>query len=426
MKKLALSLAFVLVSSFAVGQVLTKEQIKEQKKQKNALLNMVRNAEAKISVDPVGVSNAIKPAIINPLVNKEAYVWFVSTSAKKAAIDNENRKRAEGADYNEPMLYSYVYGLGNDITTLEKCDNTPDEKGRVKPKYTEFVNMTLSQEFRQFFNAGAYYYNQSEFLKGYELFGMYVNASDKLAALGLISDDTANTSLASFYMVLSGRQMEDNEKVLANVERAMTNPEFAEQAFRLKTAAYLEMGDTVAWLDLCKEGLVKFPNDAYHSQSLIQYYDENNKSEELDKLADDLIASDPENALYIYLKGYIAGQKEDYNTAVEWYKKTLEVDPEYEGAMANLANCYIRLAQKYSAENSSTKLNDKKKIAEDKKVLEGYYRSALPLLEELRVNFPDRHNLWLTNLTLCYYNLNMNKQADELMKLQNELAEEGF
>ena len=119
MKKLALSLAFVLVSSFAVGQVLTKEQIKEQKKQKNALLNMVRNAEAKISVDPVGVSNAIKPAIINPLVNKDPYVWFVSASAKKAAIDNENRKRAEGADYNEPMLYNYVYGLGNDVTTLE-------------------------------------------------------------------------------------------------------------------------------------------------------------------------------------------------------------------------------------------------------------------------------------------------------------------
>ena len=417
MKKLALSLAFVLVSSFAVGQVLTKEQIKEQKKQKNALLNMVRNAEAKISVDPVGVSNAIKPAIINPLVNKDPYVWFVSASAKKAAIDNENRKRAEGADYNEPMLYNYVYGLGNDVTTLEKFDNTPDEKGRVKPKYTEFVNMTLRQEYGQFFNAGAYYYNQSEFQKAYELFGMYVNASDKLAALGLISDDTANTSLASFYMVLSGRQMEDNEKVLANVERAMTNPEFAEQAFRLKTVAYQEMGDTVAWLDLCKEGLVKFPNDAYHSQSLIQYYDENNKSEELDKLADELIASDPENALYIYLKGYIAGQKEDYDTAIEWYKKTLEIDGSYLNALTNMGRLYIAKAQEYSTKQATVNITDRARLKKDKEIINGYFKEALPYFEKLREIAPDSQNLWLNGLSQCYYNLNMISKFNELEKL---------
>jgi hypothetical protein len=169
MKKLVLSLALVLVSSFAIGQELTKEQIKEQKKQKKALMNMVTDAEAKISVDPVGVANAVKTALKNPLVNTDPYVWYVSVSAKKAIVDGENRKRAEGAECNEPMMYLYVHELGNDLANLEKYDNTPDAKGRVKPKHAEFVNVTYAQEFGQFFNGGAYYYNEQDFNKAYDI-----------------------------------------------------------------------------------------------------------------------------------------------------------------------------------------------------------------------------------------------------------------
>lgn len=421
MKKLVLSLAFVLVSSFAIGQVLTKEQIKEQKKQKKALMNMVIDAEAKISVDPIGVANAIKPAIANPLVNTDPYVWFVSVSAKNGVINNENRKRAEGANFNESMLYTYVYELGKDIATLEKYDNAPDEKGRVKPKHTEFITTTLATQFTQFFNAGAFYYNASEFEKAYDLFGMFNDASDKLYKANIIGKDTTNVPLASYYRSLCGMQLKDYDKVLANVDGAMQHPDYAKDAFRFKADAVNQKGDTIAWLDICKEGLTKFPDDIYYSQSLIYYYDSNNKSEELDKLADNLIASDPSNPLFVYLKGYIAGQKEDYDTAIKWYEKTLEVDPNYKNALSNISSCYMRKAQKYNQEQSSTNINNKRKTAEDNKILDGFFRSALPYLEKLREIASEEHDLWLVNLTNCYYNLNMESQYKELMKLQESL-----
>ena len=134
MKKLVLSLALVLAGSFAIGQELTKEQIKEQKKQAKALMKVVMNAESNISSDPVGAANALKTAVNSELVNKDAYVWFVSASAKKAVVDGENRKRAEGAPFDEPLMYSYTYELGNDPENCEKYDNMPDAKGRVKPQ----------------------------------------------------------------------------------------------------------------------------------------------------------------------------------------------------------------------------------------------------------------------------------------------------
>ena len=80
-----------------------------------------------------------------------------------------------------------------------------------------------------------------------------------------------------------------------------------------------------------------------------------------------------------------------------------------------MLNAFYALKGKYA---------DKKKLAEDKKVLEGYYNKALPLLERLRSVAPDKHELWLTNLINCYYNLNMDAKVEELEKLQESLYEE--
>lgn len=422
MKKLVLSLALVLACSFAMGQELTKEQIKEQKKQRKALMTMVQDTEAQISMDPVGAANALKVATSNELVNQDAYVWFVSASAKKAVVDNENRKRAEGAAFDEELMYSYVYELYGDLENCEKYDNMPDAKGRVKPKYKDFIKIAFGQEYGQFYNAGAYYYGKDNYRKAYDLFKMFIDANDRLVKEGLIGNDTVNVPVAAFNMSLCGMQLEDYDMVLSHVDIALTNSSTATNAYRFKSAAYAEKGDTATWLDMCKEGIKKFPTDLYYSQSLIHYYDSRNQSEELGKLADELMVSDPTNPLFVYLKGYIAHQKEDIDTAIEWYEKTLEVDPNYENALSNLGRCYLVKAQEYSAAQSSTKVTDKKKIAEDKKILDGYYTKAMPLLEKLRQIAPDKHELWLVNLTNCYYNLQLTDKLKELEAIQKSLG----
>ena len=68
-----------------------------------ARVKEMSRAESNISSDPVGAANALKTAVNSELVNKDAYVWFVSASAKKAVVDGENRKRAEGA----PRFWSF-------------------------------------------------------------------------------------------------------------------------------------------------------------------------------------------------------------------------------------------------------------------------------------------------------------------------------
>ena len=119
---------------------------------------------------------------------------------------------------------------------------------------------------------------------------------------------------------------------------------------------------------------------------------------------------------------YEKAQKQDTDAAIEWYEKTLEVDPNYESALNNLSRCYLYKAQDYATAQSSTKVTDKKKLAKDKEILDGYYKKALPLLEKLRQLQPDKHELWLANLTNCYYNLNMTAELKEIEKLQESLG----
>ena len=134
MKKLVISIAFVLGATFAFGQELTKEELKEQQKEIRKLVNIAKNAEYSMTEDPVSAANEMKSVISNPLVKTNPYIWYVSISAKKAAINAENNKRAEGADFNEALMYDYIHAIGNELANCDKYDNLPDAKGKIKPK----------------------------------------------------------------------------------------------------------------------------------------------------------------------------------------------------------------------------------------------------------------------------------------------------
>ena len=430
MKKLVMSIVFVLGATFAFGQELTKEELKQQKKEIKTLVNIAKDAELNLQTDPAAAVNAMKPVISNPLVKTNPFVWYVSASAKKAVIDAENRKRAEGAPYNEAQMYGYTYELGHELENCEKYDNAPDAKGKISPKYSEFIITAYAQEFGQFYNAGAYFYGNEDYTKSYDLFKMFIEAADKLYKAGMMEEDKVNVPVAAYNMALCGMQMEDYEKVLSHVDKAMVNKQMAPSAFRYKTVATVELGDTAKWIELCLEGVKSYPEDAYFSQSLIQYYDNRGENDKLNELADKLIAADPNNPLFLFLKGYIAqgrfereGDKAnpaDLDTAIEWYKKSIEVDGNYETSLSNLGRCYLQKAQILNNEQPNTR--DKKVLAKFKETLNGYFKEALPLYERLREIKPDRTDLWMNGLMNCYYNLNMSKELKALEKLQESMG----
>ena len=420
MKKLLLSLTLLLTVSFAFGQELTKEQIKEQKRQTKALMNLISDAEAQILDNPSGAINMLKPALQGEhavLVANEPYLWYVLASAKVGVMQQEQLKQQEGQSFNEKVLYSYCYEIFQDLSRCYELDNTPDAKGRVKPKYAEQIKKILYENRNNLFNGGAYFYNEGDFDAAFNQFDTFIQSSTypSLAEFGLDQNDF--NKIAAYYASLCGMRSENYQMVLAHIETAVQDPENAESAYQFKADALYNIGDTVAWLNTLKDCSIKFPTNVYFYQNLIQYYDNNNKREELVQYADEMIAKDPQNPLFVYVKGYIAQQSDNQDEAIIWYKKTLDIDPNYENALGNLALCYVQKAQAYSNEQASIKVTDKAKLKKDKEILDGYFKEALPLYEKLRQIAPERSNLWLNGLYQCYYNLNMEAELNEIEKL---------
>ena len=417
MKKLILSLTLALATMVAFGQALTKEELKAQKKQIKQLMQTAKDADKATLDTPEAALNNVKACIENPLVNNDAYVWYVSAKARKAIVDKDNAARVAGTEIDMNGLYQNCVTLINELQVCDSLDNLPNAKGNVAPKYTEFIKTALYENRNQMYNGGSFYYNKGDFAEAYNQFAKFIDLSEYPLVKDLFSPAEAKFNVAAAYnAVLCGMQLKDYNKVLKYADYAAADEKRAKNICRYKATAYQELGETDKWIEVLKEGVGKFPEDPFFYQALIQHYDKVGDRSALTTLVDELIATNPTNSMFPYLKGYIAVQANDYDTATEWYKKTLEIEPTHLDALTNLGRISISKAQEYSNKQSSTKF-DRAKMKKDKEVLNGFFSEALPYFEKVRELAPDRKDLWLNGLTNCYYNLNMSAKLKEIEAL---------
>ena len=77
------------------------------------------------------------------------------------------------------------------------------------------------------------------------------------------------------------------------------------------------------------------------------------------QFADDMLAKDPNNTFYLYVKGYLYHNMKDYDKAIEFYKKTIEVDPNYAEAYSNLGLDLLLTSTRF-LRKATTDINDPK------------------------------------------------------------------
>ena len=132
------------------------------------------------------------------------------------------------------------------------------------------------------------------------------------------------------------------------------------------------------------------------------------------QFADDMLTKDPNNKLYLYVKAYLYHNMKEYDQAIDFYKKTIEVDPQYAEAYSNLGLVLLMKAQDF-ADQSTTDVNDPK-YAEAQATIKKFYEEAKPYYEKARDLKPDQKDLWAPGLYRVYYNLNMGPEFDEIEK----------
>ena len=127
------------------------------------------------------------------------------------------------------------------------------------------------------------------------------------------------------------------------------------------------------------------------------------------EFADNMLAKEPNNKLYLYVKAYLFHNMNAFDDAMSYYAKAIAADPEYAEAYSNLGLVYIMKAQE-AADAQSVDLNDSQSQA----TVKAFYQEAKVNLEKARQLKPDQKELWAPGLYRVYYNLNMEPEFLEI------------
>lgn len=395
-------MVLLLAASFTFAQ---EKSVKEAKSIANEVKPDFAKAEA-----------LINEALTNPETKDKPETWDVAGLIQKKRSEKEMENAYLRKPYDTLQVYNSALNMCKYYFKCDELAQIPDEKGKIKNKFRKSNSASILAERGNLINGGIQFFNQDKNKEAFEFFATYVDvaSSPMFEKENLLETDTVLPQIA-YYASLAAAKMEDYPNVLKYAPYAQNDKEVGKYAMEFISTALKAEGDTVKWVNSLKEGIQKYPEHPFFFGHLIDYYSNNNKYDEAMQFADEMLAKDPNNTFYLYVKGYLYHNMKDYDKAIEFYTKTVEVDPNYAEAFSNLGLIYCLQAQDFS-EKATTDVNDPKYKA-DQVTLKSFYEKAKPNYEKARQLKPDQKDLWLNGLYRVYYNLDMGPEFDEIEKL---------
>ena len=402
MKKVLFSTVLLLVAGFTFAQ---EKAVKEAKKIASA-----------VTPDFAKADELINQALTNPETKDLAETWNVAGFIQKRKSEKEMENAYLRKPYDTLQVYNSALNMCKYYFKCDELAQIPDAKGKVKNKYRKSNISAMLAERGNLINGGIQFFNENKNKEAFEFFATYVDmaAHPMFEKENLLKTDTILPQIA-YYASLAAAKIEDYPNVLKYAPYAKDDKEVGKYAMEFISTALKAEGDTAKWIASLQEGLQKYPDHQFFFGHLIDYYSNNNKYDEAMSFADNMLAKDPNNVFYLYVKGYLYHNMKDYDKALEFYKKTIEVDPNYAEAYSNIGLIYCIQAQEFS-EKSTSDVNDPQ-YKEDQVTLKGFYEKARPYYEKARELKPDQKDLWGTGLYRVYYNLQMGPEFEEIEKV---------
>ena len=408
MKRVLLSIVLLLAVGFSFAQ---EKNVKEAKSLADAVKPNFAEAE-----------KLIGEALESPETKNQANTWNVAGLIQKSINANEMKNAYLKQPYDTLKAYNSLYKMFGYFLKCDELEQVPNEKGKVKFKFRKGNTSTIKTERVNLINGGSQYYNMGKNKEALNFFGLYVDLANApmLQEEQLAAKDTLLSTIA-FYASLSATRMNDYSNTIKYGLLAKKDKENGSSAMQLVAEGYKALKDTANWVNTLKEGIQSYTDNNYFFGHLIDFYSNTNKFDDANTFADQMIAKDPKNPFFLYVKGYISQSMKNYEKAIEYYKKTIDVDPKYTEAYSNMGLAYLSQAIDYES-NLKIEFNDPKYKSEQAKIKK-FYEDAKPYYEKTRELKPDSKDLWLSGLYTIYYKLGIG--GPEFEALAKEVEAQG-
>ena len=356
----------------------------------------------------------IKGAMENAETKDDAKTWYVAGLIEDTQFSTENMKQILGQKPDEAVMYE---ALGNILPYFKesyRLDQLPNEKGKVKPKYTKNIKGTLNANILYYLNGGAYFFDQRNYKRAHDFFEQYLEIADLPFMKGeKAAARDSNFMIVQFYAAIAAMQMDDPQQAITDLNRAKGTDYRRFDVYQSLCYVYDQvLKDTVGLEKTLEEGMKLFPDSSYFLNNMINVYISTKRNEQAMQLLNTAISKSPNNPQLYFALGslYEVGLKDEAK-AEEAYKKALDLDPENPSNIFSVGRLYFN--QGVSLLDKANSLNDQNQYKAEKAKAEAMLRKALPFFEKAHKLKPEERE-YMIGLRGIYYNLSMNKEFDAI------------
>ena len=401
MKKLVFPLVLCLVASVSFGQK-----------------KVLNDAKREIGNTPPNVEEArklIKAALSNPETEESAEAWYVAGSIENKQFDEERAKEIIGIEANSSVMYEALDAVLPYFEKAYELDNLPNEKNRVRPKYTKDIRAVMKANRIYYINAGSYFYDKQDWEKAYKSFKTYAYMPELPLMAGekwdKVDSDTLVTQI-KYFAALSASAIPDRQTAIQILSEIRNDGYEENEIYQRLVYEYEQEKDSVNFIVTLKEGFLKFPRESYYILNLINESIKREDFSEAIDLLNNAIASTPNDPQLYDVLGTLYENSNEPEKAIQSLQKALEIDPTYASALKHMGMVYYNQGVKARA-SADAIVSDNKLYEEEYNKGLDFYKQALPHLEKsFELNKEDSETIYC--LRFIYYSLNMGEEFEKI------------
>ena len=267
-------------------------------------------------------------------------------------LENETQKQM-GKEGNKPVdekgLYAAVDAAFESGVQAIKYDNMPNQKGKVKPKFSTLVEKVYKLR-NDLINGGVYYQGKDD-KQAYKYLAEYVESAD-YPEFAKFKEQDQNLSEIAYFASVYAYQNNDFAKAEKYIEYAKDNKERAKEVQNLKLAILGSQlktrQDSLAYADKLAAIYAQDESNEALLSTLASTYNALGLGDKAMKVIDDHLAKDPNSYSALVLKGQFESIKRNYDGAVEALKKALPLANDESAQIAinaSIGQCLFYKAQ---------------------------------------------------------------------------------
>lgn len=403
MKKLVLSIFLMMaVSASLFAQKSNVSRAENLIKQEKPDFKAARDA-IKPAFDDEKTKNDAKTFYVAGLIGYQENDMLIKSLMLGRTVDQGVKGKA--------ILESYDYFL-----KAYDMDNTPNAKGRVRPKYSKKIVEYVKEYFNVQSNLiayGAHLFDIKDYKGAYDVFKTYL----EIPKLPMMGNDLSTTDstyrMIKYYTGLAATNMKDSKKAIAIYEDLKDDDYETKNVYQLLSDEYRNIKDTVNYLNTLQKGFDKFSDDPWFLQNIINHYIYSDRIEEASKYLDEAIEQAPNVAQYYYVKGNVDERLGKIDDARKAFNKALEIQADLADAHAGIGRLIFNEAVEILKE--ADKIRDNRLYNEEVKKANAIFAESQPYFEKA-VELNPNEVEYKQALKMLYYRLGQTEKYDEISK----------